>query len=111
MDQQSQMDPQQQTVLEEIASRLGPGVDRPFAPVDLLHGYLFRPAAGRWRFYHPASADYVEGSDADVGAMRSFLTPKGDTLVWVRVGADLIKFENGEQSAMSKPLPTTSWHP
>jgi hypothetical protein len=111
MDQQPQTDPGQQTVLEEIASRLGQGVDRPFAHVDLLYGYLFRPESGRWRLYLPASPDYLEGSEADMGAMRTFLTPSGDTLLWVRVGADLVTFQDGERSAMVKPVPTTSWCP
>lgn len=111
MDLQSQTEPGQQTVLEEIASRLGQGVDRPFAPVDLFYGYLLRPESGRWRLYLPASPDYLEGSEADMGAMRTFLTPSGDTLLWVRVGADLVTFQNGELSAMVKPPTTTSWCP
>ena len=110
MNPQSHLETGQPSVLEEIASRLEPVVGRPFPPVNLLHGYLFRPEPGRWRLYIFNSADYIEGTDADIGAMRSFLTLNGDTLVWAREEATLTGFLNGEQ-VMAKPPTYTTWHP
>ncbi|HYO45593.1 MAG TPA: hypothetical protein VEY33_02765 [Gemmatimonadota bacterium] len=103
---------QTQTVLEEIKNRLGPGEHgRPYPPVDLLHGYYELVEGGRWRLYILDSADYVEGSDADMGAKRSFLTPNGDMLMWVRTGADLKLYQNGSQTMAATRQPVTSWHP
>lgn len=102
---------QTQTVLEEIKSRLGPGEHgRPYPPVDLLHGYFELVEGGRWRLYLLDSADYLEGSDADLGAKRSFLTPNGDMLMWVRKGAPLIRFQNGAQTTATLREKETSWH-
>jgi hypothetical protein len=99
------------TVVEEIADRLGTGDDRAFADVDLLYGYLWTREEGRWRLYRAIdSPDYIEGSNEDMGAMRPVLTATGDTLVWVRMGAELRRFLSGEQETVSGKKPSTEWH-
>jgi hypothetical protein len=101
----------EETLLEEIGRRLGPGQYRPFVDVDVLFGYLYRPEEGRWRLYRSLdSADYLEGSDKDLGAMRDFLTPTGDTMLWVRDGAELVRFKGGVEGAVYLRAESTSWH-
>ena len=102
---------QGQSVLEEIIEKLGAGTDKPFPDVDLIHGFLFRPQAGFWRLYRELdSGEYIEGQDADVGAMRTFLTFESDTLVWLRAGAEVDLFENGHLSRGDVPANSSPWH-
>ncbi|HJR54265.1 MAG TPA: hypothetical protein VJ982_11200 [Gemmatimonadota bacterium] len=100
-----------QSVLEEIAGKLGSGAGKPFPDVDQIHGFLYRPEAGVWRLYRELdSSDYIQGADADVGAMRTFLTFESDTLVWLRPGAEVDIFVGGELSRGDVPASSSSWH-
>ncbi len=99
------------SVLEEINQKLGQGVGKPFPNLDLIHGYLFRPEEGVWRLYRELdSSDYIQGVDADVGAMRTFLTFESDTLVWLRSGAEVDLFVDGEASRAAVPPGSSPWH-
>ena len=106
MDPQDQRDPQYQTVLEEIAGRLGPGDGKPFADVNPLHGLLWRPETGGWRLYQ--GSDYLEGSWAVVGSMREL--PNGDHLLWVQMGASLVRYEDGAKTTITTYSKSSSWH-
>lgn len=101
-------------VLAEVVRRLGECKDRPNPDVDLIYGYIWREAEGRWRLYRDLrSGDYLEGSDEDLGAERRYPTFNGDTILFVRVGAELVHY-TGKTGKKTKTLaaeePSTNWH-
>jgi hypothetical protein len=105
------MDPRDPTVIDEIASRLGPGEDTPFALVDLLCGFYARASADRWRLYRALdSADYVEGENKHLGRMDKVKTTRGDTIAYVKLGAPLTRYQNGQLTTVTARQDVTSWH-
>lgn len=103
------------SVMEEIAAN-GPGdPSQPFFGIEILYGYLWREGLeeGRWRLYHdPSSEDYIEGSGSGLLAERPFLTPSGDTLLYVRHGAEVQLYLGGESrgSQIVGAEAYTDWH-
>jgi hypothetical protein len=105
------MDPRDPTVIDEIASRLGPGDGTPFTLVDTLCGYLWRPSNSRWRLYRALdSSDYVEGDNKHVGPMKNVDSTRGDTIVYVKLGAPLSRYQNGQLTTVTARQDVTSWH-
>jgi hypothetical protein len=112
------------TLLEELAGRIGRAAP-PISQVEVLYGYMW-PEVGknRWRLYRSLdSNDHLEGHDVDLLAQRSFLSPAGDTLIYVRRGAD-VKVQTDSVIGVpqytswhpprpreARPAPYTSWHP
>jgi hypothetical protein len=108
---QEEMNPRDPTVIDEIARRLGPGEDTPFALVDVLCGFYTQPRPGWWRLYRALdSADYIEGENKHVGRMDKVTTSRGDTIAYVKMGVSLTVYQNGQVSTTMKRQDVTSWH-
>lgn len=102
-----------QSLMEEIARNGPEDPGQAFFGVEALYGYIWREGLdGRWRLYRDVSSeDYLEGADSDVLAERSFLTPRGDTLLYVLRGAEVQAYVAGEtRSQTVTGMASTDWH-